>query len=276
MWWTARVPGIEVPVSEPKGRSGNKTGPLAVLLTRRSPASRLRPLGAGTSRYPHVIIFQEFAPMLKRLRRTFTELAVCFGFFAMIGIAQPQFAIAENNNIAQTLRAGGFVIVVRHGATFPDQADTDPLNFDKIAAQRNLNDNGKALAKVFGDAIRKVGIPVGKVYTSQYNRAYETAVLAGFKDIEKTADVTEGGLVVSPNENNRRAEAFRKMLGTSPEPGTNSILITHKPNIVDGLGKDWFDVKEGEASIFRPENGAYKLVARVPMDEWINIGLAAR
>ena len=29
--------------------------------------------------------------------------------------------------------------------------------------------------------------PVGKVYTSKYNRAYETAVLAGFKDIEKTA-----------------------------------------------------------------------------------------
>jgi hypothetical protein len=168
------------------------------------------------------------------------------------------------------------VIVVRPGATFPDQADTDPLNFDNIAAQRSLNDKDKTLAKAFGDAIRQVGIPVGKVYTSQYNRAYETAVLAGFKDIEKTADVTEGGLVVSPNENNRRAEAFRKMLGTSPNPGANSILITHKPNIVDALGKDWFDVKEGEASIFRPENGAFKLVARVQMDEWPNIALAAR
>jgi hypothetical protein len=44
------------------------------------------------------------------------------------------------------LSRGGFVIVVRHGATFPDQADTDPLNFDNNAAQRNLNDNGKALA----------------------------------------------------------------------------------------------------------------------------------
>jgi hypothetical protein len=49
------------------------------------------------------------------------------------------------------------------------------------------------LAKAFGDAIRQVGIPVGKVYTSQFNRAYETTVVAGFKDIEKTADLTEGG-----------------------------------------------------------------------------------
>jgi broad specificity phosphatase PhoE len=84
---------------------------------------------------------------------------------------------------------------VRHGATFPDQADTDPLNFENIVAQRNLNDKGKALAKAFGNAFRQV---VGKVYTSKYNRAYETAVIAGFKDIEKTAGLTEGGLVVSP------------------------------------------------------------------------------
>jgi len=168
------------------------------------------------------------------------------------------------------------VIAVRHGATFPDQADTDPLNFDNISAQRNLNDKGKALAKAFGDALRQIGIPVGKVYTSRYNRAYETAVIVGFKDIEKTADLTEGGLVVSPNENIRRVEAFHKMLGTTPQSGSNTILITHKPNIVDALGKDWFDVKEGEASLFRPENGSYKLVARVQMDEWPRIAAAAK
>jgi len=177
-------------------------------------------------------------------------------------------AAADDQDFAQTLRAGGLVIVVRHGATFPDQADTDPLNFDNIAAQRNLNDKGKALAKEFGDALRAVGAPVGNVYTSKYNRAYETAVVAGFTDIKKTPDITEGGLVVSPNENGRRAEAFRKMLGTAPPPATNTILITHKPNIIDALGKGWFDVKEGEASVFHPENGSYKLVARVQMDEW--------
>ena len=50
-------------------------------------------------------------------------------------------------------------MVVRHGATFPDQADTDPLNFDNIAAQRNLNDKGKALAKAFGDPFVRPGCP---------------------------------------------------------------------------------------------------------------------
>ena len=50
----------------------------------------------------------------------------------------------------------------------------------------------------------------------------------------------------------------------------------HQPNIVAALGKDWFDVKEGEASIFMPENGKYRLVARVQMEEWPKIAAAAQ
>jgi len=205
-----------------------------------------------------------------RMSKSTTALLAFISLFTTLCIVAPA-AYADDRDIAQALRAGGLVIVVRHGATFPDRADIDPLNFDNIAAQRNLNDKGKALAKAFGDALRQARIPVGKVYTSKYNRAYETAVLAGFTDIEKTADLTEGGLIVSPNENNRRAEAFRKMLAAAPKDHTNTILITHQPNIVAALGKDWFDVKEGEASIFRPADGGYKLVARVQMDEWPRI-----
>ncbi len=209
-------------------------------------------------------------------RRTVATLAASVGLLAALGFAVAGHVAADDTNIVKALCAGGFVIVVRHGATFPDQADTDPLNFDNIAAQRNLNDKGKALAKAFGDAIRQAGVPVGKVYTSKYNRAYETAVIAGFKDIEKTTDITEGGLVVSPNENNRRVDAFHKLLSIAPTPGTNTTLITHKPNIVDALGKDWFDVREGEASLFRPENGSYKLIARVQMEDWPHMAAAAK
>ncbi len=198
-------------------------------------------------------------------RRRVGALALAAGLLSSIPVAA---VAADDKALAAALRSGGLVIVVRHGATFPDQADTDPLHPDNIAAQRQLNDKGTALAKSFGEALRQIGIPVGKTYTSLFNRAYQTAVVAGFPDIEKTADLTEGGLVVSPNENNRRAEALRKMLATAPQPGTNTVLVTHKPNIIDALGKDWFEVREGEASIFRPENGRYALVARVQMDEW--------
>ena len=181
----------------------------------------------------------------------------------------------DTQQLVQRLRMGGYVIVVRHGATVSNQADTDPFNFDDVTKQRNLNDKGKELAKAFGDAVRRVGLPVGDVYTSKFNRAYETAVLAGFDNIERTVDLTEGGLVVTPDENNRRAEAFRKMLARTPAQGKNDFLITHKPNIVDALGKDWFDVKEGEASIFWPEGGKYRLIARVQMEDWPKLAVSA-
>jgi phosphohistidine phosphatase SixA len=208
------------------------------------------------------------------LRPAIAAAMAFLGIFATMVLATPQ-AQANDKDVAQALRLGGLVLVVRHGATFADQADTDPLNFDNIAAQRNLNDKGKALAKAFGEALRQSAVPIGKVYTSKYNRAYETAVVAGFTDIEKTIDLTEGGLIVSPNENNRRADAFRKMLAVSPKDHTNTVLITHQPNIVAALGKDWFDVKEGETSIFRPVDGGYRLVARVQMDEWPHIAAMA-
>ena len=95
----------------------------------------------------------------------------------LLSLAPPSLAQQEQvdtigtpEKLLQSLRAGGYVIVVRHGATFSDQADTDPFNFDNIAKQRNLNEKGKQLAKEFGDAIHQLGIPVGKVYTSNFNR----------------------------------------------------------------------------------------------------------
>jgi len=37
-------------------------------------------------------------------------------------------------------------------------------------------------------------------------------------------------------------------------------------------GKDWFEIREGEASIFRPDGkGSYTLIARVPIDQWATV-----
>jgi broad specificity phosphatase PhoE len=127
-----------------------------------------------------------------------------------------------------------------------------------------------------GDALRKLKIPVGKVQTSQFQRAVETGTLLGFGEVSSTADIAEGGLVVTPNENNRRTAALRTLAATPPPAGTNIVLVTHKPNIVDAFGKDWFDVREGEASIFRPDGkGGYTLVARLQAAEWTRLAQAA-
>ncbi len=189
-------------------------------------------------------------------------------------------AASERNAPAQAdwinaLRQGGYVIVFRHAATHEDQADTDPLNPSNVAAQRQLNDAGRAKAKEIGEAFRKLKIPVGQVHTSVFNRAVENGKLMNLGEVTPSLDVTEGDLVVTPNENYRRAQALRKLAGTAPPAGTNAIIITHKPNILDAFGKDFFDMREAEASVFQPSGGGYKLIVRVPADEWGKLAQAA-
>jgi hypothetical protein len=58
----------------------------------------------------------------------------------LAGIAVGPVGAFDGKELAQALRAGGYAIVLRHGATFSNQADTDPFNFIDIAKQRNLND----------------------------------------------------------------------------------------------------------------------------------------
>ena len=171
-------------------------------------------------------------------------------------------------DVVKLLRGGGYLIVFRHGATHADQADTDPLNLDNVAKQRQLNDKGRADAKAVGEAFRAAGIPIGKSYSSRFQRAVETARLIGGKEPRGTLDISEGGLVVTPNENNRRTQALRALVATAPDAGTNTLIVTHKPNILDAFGKDWFEIKEGEASIFKPEGNGFALVTRVQVGQW--------
>src|SRR5215471_8192154 len=106
-------------------------------------------------------------------------LCALFGLFS--AAANGQAAVPE---WIDALRQGGHVIVFRHGATYPDQADTDPLNPKNVAQQRQLNDDGKALAKAIGEAMRKLKSPVGQVQTSLFQRAVDTGTLLGFGEVK--------------------------------------------------------------------------------------------
>lgn len=169
------------------------------------------------------------------------------------------------------LRNGGYVIVFRHAPTNRDQADTNPLDFSDTTHQRLLSDKGRELAGEIGNAFLALKIPVGKVYTSKYNRAIETGELIGGGQVTPTLDVTEGGVVATPIENDRRAAALKDLVATAPAAGTNTIVVTHKPNLIDAFGGDWAASKEAEAGVFKPNGKTAALVARVQASEWIKI-----
>ncbi len=174
------------------------------------------------------------------------------------------------------LRLGGYVIVFRHGATVSDQANTDSMSRRNSSTQRQLTEAGRAQAKAIGESMRKLKIPVALVLTSPIQRAVDTGNLLGFGAVTATADLAESGPEASPDDSSRRAQAFRRLVAERPPADNNVVIVSHKPNIIDAFGKDWSDVREGEASVFEPDGrGGYKLVARIQANLWSELARAS-
>jgi phosphohistidine phosphatase SixA len=193
--------------------------------------------------------------------------------------------VATQTGWLDSMRLGGYVVVLRHGLTGSDaskDAMANPArNIDPKAdmmsapaksgptAERQLSEQGRAQAKMVGETMRKLKLPVGLVVTSPLQRAVDTGKLLGFGDGIVNTDLAEAGAAVSPEENRRRAAALRQLVSLHPPADNNLVIVTHKPNILEAFGKDWSDVREGEASVFEPDGkGGFKLIVRVQASEW--------
>jgi len=192
-------------------------------------------------------------------------------------------AASSRNDWVSDLRWGGYVIVFRHGATTLDpKADamsnpnadpmSNPASGRAAAGERQLNEAGRAQAQVIGSSLRKLGIPVAVVLTSPLRRAVDTGMLMAFGEVTVVPELAEAGPARSPEENDRRAQALRTLVAVPPPAGNNLVIVSHKPNIVDAFGKDWSDLREGEASVFEPDGqGSFKLIVRVQAEEWAQL-----
>ena len=195
--------------------------------------------------------------------RTFLLLAV------LLTLAEVRAETPTIAEVATQLQGGGYVLFMRHPQTNPNQADVDPLHLENVAAQRQLTDEGRQTAKEIGEAFKRLKIPVSQVISSKFYRAQEAAKLLGMGKVTPALDVSEGGQVVTPNENKRRAAALKKLLSTPPKGGGNLVIVSHKPNLQDAAGKEFGDLGEGEIVVFQPaDDGELHVVARVPAAAW--------
>ena len=183
---------------------------------------------------------------------------------------------ADLDALVAALRDGGYVLVLRHGATDDSQKDVYPFKFDDMTAQRQLNDAGRAMARDLGQAFKKLGVPIGEVHASQLNRAVETGRLIGGKDvsaIEALTDSSAGSSSAMANpdgKNARIGRAVRDLVNTPPKAGLNNLAVTHKTNVTDAFGKEFSDIREGEALVYKTSaSGPAVFVARVQANEWI-------
>jgi phosphohistidine phosphatase SixA len=186
-------------------------------------------------------------------------------------------ATAAEPPVAEQLRSGGYVLYLRHFNTDRTQADTDTVHLENCATQRPLSARGREQAEAFGAALRALRIPIGAVTVSPYCRTIESAQLGGFSALRATVDLAAPEKLPA-GETERRAAALRALLSRAPAARTNSLIVSHQPNLVDAAGKAFADVDEGEVVVFRPVRGAagYRMVARVKAPAWTEWAQAAR
>jgi hypothetical protein len=110
-----------------------------------------------------------------------TPQIICAVLLLLLGCSQ--VSAEDSRELVSALKQGGHVIVFRHGATDDSQKDIYPLNFDDMKAQRQLSEKGRDMARQIGTAIKKLGIPIGEIYTSRLNRAIETGKLLSDKEV---------------------------------------------------------------------------------------------
>jgi phosphohistidine phosphatase SixA len=191
-------------------------------------------------------------------------------------LMSPQSYAADLGGLVSSLEGGGYVIVFRHGATDDSQKDVYPFKFDDMSAQRQLNEKGRELARELGAALKKLGVPIGEVYTSRLNRAVETGKLLGAKEVSPVDELTDSGAgsssaMANPDGKNAKAgRAVRDLVNASPKAGVNNLAVTHKTNVADAFGKEFSDIREGEALVYKTSSsGPAVLIARVQPSEWI-------
>jgi phosphohistidine phosphatase SixA len=150
--------------------------------------------------------------------------------------------------LVAALREGGYVIYFRHARTDSAQTDSDLSNLANCATQRNLTEEGRVEARLIGEAIGDLAIPVGEVLSSELCRARETAELA-FGRATPTPDLSSYDTAGTETEVRERIEALRHLLAMPPAPGTNTVLVGHQFNIGDVTD---ISLAEGEAAVFLP------------------------
>jgi phosphohistidine phosphatase SixA len=204
-----------------------------------------------------------------------TLQSVCAVLLLLLGCSQ--VSAEDPPELASALKQGGYVIVFRHGATDDSQKDIYPFNFDDMKAQRQLSTKGRDMARQIGTAIKKLGIPIGEIYTSRLNRAIETGKLLSDREVTPVDALTDSGAgsasaMANPTGGNAKAGlALRQLVDAAPKAGANTFIVTHKTNIADAFGKEASDVQEGEAFVYRPNGSAPSaFVARVKAAFWID------
>jgi phosphohistidine phosphatase SixA len=195
-------------------------------------------------------------------------LAAATAVVAISGAGAAQAPASSEAVLIQLLRAGGYVLVMRHAqspAEPPPPALADPGN---TGDERQLDTTGRASARTMGLALRQLGIPIGEVWSSPTYRARQTVLLAGLPAPHLADELGDKGHSMQAAGTDQGAW-LRAKADQLPAPDTDTLIVTHQPNMVAAFGSQASGLTDGEALVFRPNPlGPPILIGNIPIGDW--------
>ena len=190
----------------------------------------------------------------------------CLGSLVLCVAAVADAQTLTGQTLIKSLQAGGHVIVMRH-ASSPGEVPQKP-NPDNVPPERQLDETGRTTVIAMGDALRRLKIPIGEVLTSPTYRARETARLARLPNPRPTTELGEGPQSMQGAVEPAQTEWLQTKVKELPR-GTNTLLVTHVPNVTAAFPGEVPAVLQGEALVFASDGkGGARVVARITIEEW--------
>lgn len=205
--------------------------------------------------------------MLMKIK-SFMWMSVCFLTAVAPGSAQENPLTGEA--LVEALRGGGFNIYFRHAATDWSkddhiQAPGDWTSCDSTR-MRQLSGAGRATAKRIGRAIRRLSIPIGPVFSSEYCRTKETAEQMDLGPVSPTLEIMNMRAADFVGGRDAVTDRARQKLSIPPPPGANALFVGHG-NLMRAVSGAY--TGEAGAVIFDPQgDGKFRLAAELTPDDW--------
>ena len=168
----------------------------------------------------------------------------------------------QGDALVKALRQGGYTIVMRHASSPREVPDKQTANPDNVKPERQLDQEGRATATAMGKSFRDLKIPVGTVFTSPTYRALETVRYAQFGNPQPVPELGDNGQSMQGGTE-AQAAWLKKKVAEFPK-GTNTLLITHMPNMSRAFPDATANLADGEALVFGPTG----VVARIKIEDW--------
>lgn len=202
--------------------------------------------------------------------KPFIALLFVLAMIPLPSVAAEPAAFAEKPvtpELIKQLRAGGYVLYMRHGTTDTSRPDRVPsVDLNDCSTQRPLTEEGLRVVTRVGEAIRKAKIPVGEIFSSPLCRAKESAAAAFGATF-----VIDNSLMYTANmtseEKKPVIDKTRALLSAPVPAHTNRVLVAHAPNLMDLMG--YFPKPEGTVVVFRPlGNGGFEYLGNIAPQQW--------